>query len=94
MGIHIQVQRSGFRELHLIAASHFLKYRRFSVHNLVMGKRQDIVFIVKILHGKGQAVIRVRPLFRICTEIIERIVHPSHIPLVIKAKSPLRYGLS
>ncbi|KJJ75793.1 hypothetical protein CLFS41_06250 [Clostridium sp. FS41] len=66
---------------------HFANHGTFSVHHLVMGEYQDKVLAVRIQHGKCQLPIIVLPEKRIAVHIVGKIVHPAHVPFIIKSKS-------
>ena len=86
MGVHIHIKCPGLREFHIIVSEHFLEDRCLAVDYFVVGKRQQVVRIIVIRHGEGELVIAASPEQRIDAEIVERVVHPSHIPLIIEAQ--------
>ena len=88
MDHHIQVHGSGLREFLFVLSVHFLQDRRFAMHHLVVGIRQQVSFIPEIHHGESQFVILLCPVFRIALKIFQRVMHPSQIPLVIKTQPP------
>ena len=87
---HIQIQGSRLRELSVIIPGHLLDDRRLPMDHLVMGERKQISLVVEISHREGQLVILLRAVGRIGPEEIQRVVHPAHIPLVVKAQAALR----
>ena len=66
---------------------HFPHHGAFSVNHLVMGKYQDKVFTVGIEHGKGKPAVIIFPEIGIAAHIVGEVIHPAHIPLVVKAKT-------
>ena len=54
-----------------------------------MGQRQYEPLAVVIQHRKGQLVIVVHTLGRGLSEEVQSIVHPPHVPLVVKPESAL-----
>lgn len=87
MRIHIGKHSTALGELTQIIAPHFLDDCRLSMYNLIIGKWQQVQFIVKIIHGEPKVSVMGRPLKRERPEIIQRIVHPAHIPFIIKPQS-------
>ena len=93
MGIHIQVEGSCLGQLVMVRAKHLLQDGISAVNHLVMGKGQHKPVVVVIPHGEGQLVIHGSALIRGRTEIMQRIIHPAHIPLIVEAKTAFPYGL-
>ena len=93
MGHHIQIQRPSLRELVRVIACHLLHDGCLSVNHFVMRQRKQVFFIIKILHGKGQFMVLIGTVLRRGAEIIQSVVHPPHVPLVVKSESSLRHGL-
>ena len=58
-----------------------------------MGKRQNVLLAVVIQHRERQLVIMVNAFSRRRPEVIQRVVHPAHIPLVVEAESALVHSL-
>ena len=52
-----------------------------------MGEYQDKVFTVGIKHGKRQLAIVIFTEIWITAHVVGEIVHPAHIPLIIKTNS-------
>ena len=52
-----------------------------------MGEYQDKIFAVGIKHRECQLSIVIFAEIRIATHIVGEIIHPAHIPLIIKSKS-------
>ena len=94
VGVHIHIECPRLGELHLIVSEHFLEDGRLSVDDFIVGEREQVVGVVVVGHGKGEFVIAAAAEQRIRAEIIQRIVHPPHVPLVVKAKPAVlrRFG--
>ena len=92
MRIHIHIERSCLRELLLIISVHFLQYCCLPVDNFVMGQREQIPLIIVIDKGECQLMIVPCPVLGSCPEIIQSIIHPSHIPLIVESKAPFFHG--
>ena len=59
------------------------------MHNLIVGEYQHKILTVGIQHGKCQLPIIVLPEKRIAVHIVGKIIHPAHVPLVVKPKASL-----
>ena len=94
MCIHIHIQGTCLRELIIVISVHLLHDRCLAVNHLVMWQRKEKTCIIIIHHGEGELVIILYTIFRTGTEIIKCIVHPSHIPFIIKTKAALRNRIS
>ena len=57
------------------------------MHNLVMREWQHVSLIIKIHHGECQLVILVASAKRQSPEEIQCVIHPTHIPFVVKSQS-------
>ena len=83
---HIQVQRPRLRKFLFVIPVHFLHDGCFAVDHLVVGKREKILFLRKVRHGKRQLVVLCPALLRRFFEIVQRVVHPAQVPLVVEAQ--------
>ena len=59
------------------------------MHYLIMGKREKESCIIVIHHGKRQFMVITASIFRSGTKIVKGVVHPSHIPFIVKAQTAL-----
>ena len=85
---HIVTQKRAVSvELILIAAEHLVYKRVLAVHNLVVRKRQNKVLAVRVHHNERQKSVVVLSEIRIHRHITQRVVHPAHIPFVVKAQA-------
>src|SRR5690348_6940545 len=66
---------------------HFADQRPFSVHHLVVTERQDEILGESVNETESQIIVVVRAVDRLARYVGECIVHPSHVPLVAKAKT-------
>ena len=64
---------------------HFVNQGALAMHYLIMGKRQHKILTKGIHHGESNLVMVPLAVDRIQTAISQDIVHPAHIPLVVKA---------
>ena len=85
--VHVQVQRAPLREFPRVVAVHLLQNRRLAVHVFVVRKRQKEAVAVVVRHRERQLVVVAAAVFGRGAEIIERVVHPPHVPLVVEAEA-------
>ena len=83
---HVGVERAQVRELLPAVARHLREQRALAVHDLVVGERQDEVLGVGVDHREGQLVVVVAAVHGIVREVVERVVHPAHVPLEAEAE--------
>lgn len=53
-----------------------------------MAEGQQVEFVVEVLHTEQQLAVLGRPLPEGGGEVVEGIVHPAHVPLVVKLVIP------
>ena len=68
-----------------VVTRHLVDQRALAMHYLVMGQRQHEILAEGVHHGEGNLVMMPLPVDRIKAEIAEGVIHPAHIPLVVKA---------
>ncbi|COW10255.1 Uncharacterised protein [Mycobacterium tuberculosis] len=73
--------------LDVIVARHPPPQRAFAVHHLVMTERQHVIFAERIQHRERHLVVVVAAVHRISADVVERVVHPAHVPLHRKAQA-------
>src|SRR5438128_12492625 len=74
-----------------IVARHAAEERTLAVHDLVMGERQDEVFEKGVMQAEKDLAVMMLAVKRIFADVFERIVHPSHVPLVPEPETaPIR----
>ena len=69
-----------------IVARHAAEERALAVHNLVMGERQDEVFEKGVMQAEKDLAVMMLAVKRIFADVFERVVHPSHVPLVAESE--------
>src|SRR5262245_32132611 len=57
-----------------------------------MRKRQNKVLIVMVQHRKGEIVLMVLSINWIAREVLQRVVHPAHVPFEREAKTSKVWG--
>ena len=61
------------------------------MHDLVVRQRQDEVLGERVDQREGQLVVVVAAVDRVVLEVLERVVHPAHVPLEAEAE-PAQVG--
>ena len=91
MGKHESIGCAEICKLELALARHLADHRALSMHDLIVRKGQNKVLAVRIDHTERQLTVVMGTEDRIELHIIKEIIHPAHVPLIIKAKSALFY---
>src|SRR5258708_39279210 len=78
---HVSEQRSQIGELLPPIAGHLVEQCALAIYDLVVGKRQNEVFEPGVDKTKSKTVVMESTMNRLLGEVLERIVHPSHVPL-------------
>ncbi|SQC56458.1 Uncharacterised protein [Listeria newyorkensis] len=82
-----RLQRSDPSKLIITIAWHFVHHRLLAMHHFIMGQRQNIILLKHIHKRKRHEVKMILAKQRVHLEKFQNIVHPTHIPLIIKTKS-------
>ncbi len=90
---HVEVEGPRLRELLLVVAPHLLGDGRLAVHHLVVAEGQQVVLVAEVHHGEAQLVVVAAAEVGVRLEVLQRVVHPAHVPLVVKAQAALVHGL-
>ena len=91
VGVHVPVEQAQIGEALPLVAGHPVQKAPFSMYYLIVRKRQHEVFRKRINQAEGELPVVVAAVNRIFFEVVERVVHPSHHPLLPKAQ-PTRVG--
>ena len=75
----------------LRCSRHFLQQRTFTVNHFIVRQAQKKLLTVGINHGECQFSVMLPPIERIVLHIADKVIHPAHIPLIIKAQAVLLY---
>ena len=67
---------------------HTLNKAALAMDNLIVAQWQHKVLIELIHAGEGQKTVITWSIREISLAIVQRVIHPAHVPLKIKAKSP------
>ena len=60
--------------------------RALAVHDLVVRERQDEVLVPGVDHRERELVVVEAAVHRLLREVLERVVHPAHVPLEAEAE--------
>ena len=71
-------------------AGHFGQQRAFAVNHLVVRNRQHKIFAEGVAQAEGQLALVVLAVRRVAGHELQRVVHPAHVPFVIKAQPARR----
>ena len=91
MGKHESIGCPEICKLELALARHLADHRALPVHDLIVRECQNKVLAVRIDHTERQLTVVMGTEDRIELHIIKEIIHPAHVPLIIKAQSVLLY---
>ena len=83
---HVRKQRALIRELAQAIAGHLREHRAFAVHDFVMRERQHKIFAPRVEQAEGQIAMVVAAVDGIEREVLERVMHPAHVPLEAEAE--------
>ena len=89
MGHHIDEEGPEAGELIIIFSRHLAQHGTLAVNHFIVGNRQNEILTVCIGHGERQIMMHPAPENRILGEIRQRVIHPSHIPLIIESQAPV-----
>src|ERR1051325_5032542 len=84
---HVTIKRPQVGKLLLSCAGHLVEQRALHVHHFVMRKRKNKVFTPRVEQTKRQRVVITSTKEWIGLEILQSVVHPTHVPLEIEAKA-------
>jgi len=87
MGPHVGQKQAQVGHLLPLVPGHFADERALAVGDLVMGQRQDEILVEGIKHGEGELVLVVGTVDGVLGEVIQRVVHPAHVPLEGEAQA-------
>ena len=82
---HAQQQRAQVGEALPLVAGHLAQQRALAVDDLVVGERHDEVLGRRVQAAERQPVVVEAAVNRVLGEVLERVVHPAHVPLEAEA---------
>ena len=87
LGKHVTQEDSQVGEFLPIVPRHLAQQRALALDDFVMRKRQDKVLMECVQHPKGQVVVMVFSVDGVLGDVLQRIVHPPHVPFQTKAET-------
>ena len=81
VGEHVAEEGAKACGLVPVIARHALPERAFAVDYFIVAKRQDILLGKRVHQGERDLVVVIRAVNRIEGEVLQRVVHPAHVPL-------------
>ena len=92
MHVHIEIEGAQLGALFGVGAPQIVDDGLFAVHHLVVAQGQQVQLVVEVVHAEQQLTVGVRPLPEGGGKIVQRVVHPAHVPLVVKAQAAVLDG--
>ena len=71
----------------VLVAGHLADQRSLAVNDLIVRKRQHKVFLERVQHAEGELAVMILAVNGILLEVLERVVHPSHVPFHAEAQA-------
>ena len=71
-------------------AGHLAEQRSLEVHDLVVGEREDEALRPRVHEPERHLVMRVPAVDGILVQVVERVVHPAHVPFEVEAEPAAR----
>ncbi len=68
-------------------AGYFAEQRALAVDDFVMGDGQHKIFREGIHRRKGHLIVMPAPVDRFACDVVQRIVHPAHVPFEAEAEA-------
>ena len=70
-----------------VVAGHAAENRAFAVHDLVVRQRQNEIFRKRVVQAERDLAVVMLAIDRILADVVERVVHPPHVPFVAEAEA-------
>ena len=90
--VHIKIQGAQLGAFFRVGAPQLIDDGLFAVHHLVVAQGQQIQFVVEVVHAENDLAVGIWPLTEGRSKIVQRIMHPAHIPLVVEAHAVVAGG--
>ena len=74
------------RELLPAVAGHLAEQRPLAVHDLIVRDREHVVLCVRVHHRERHLVVMELTVHRVVGDVVQRVVHPAHVPLEPEAQ--------
>ena len=90
MAIHKSICGTQICRLFLIGLPrHLAEHGRLSMYDFIVREYQHKILTVGVKHAEGQLPVMLVAEIRITLHVSGKIIHPAHIPLIIKAQAVL-----
>ena len=90
--IHIEIEGAQLGAFFFVGAPELVDDCLFAVDDLVVAQRQQVKLVVEIVHTENDLSVCVGTLAEGGSEVVQRIVHPAHVPLVVEADAVVAGG--
>jgi hypothetical protein len=87
MGHHVGEQQAKIGALLPIVAGHLGEQRTLAVHDLVVRDRQDEFLAPGVHERERDELVVVAPVHGIERDVLQRVVHPAHVPFEVESES-------
>src|SRR5438132_13300872 len=87
MSKHESVIGAQISETLPVVTRHAPEQRALPMHDLVMRERQDEIFEEGVMQAEQDLAVVMLAVDRILADVLERVVHPAHVPLVTEAQT-------
>ena len=91
MKIKVCIQTVQLVKLFFVASPKLVDDSLFAVYHLVVGKGEEEQVVIKIAHREEQLVFVRCTLLKRSGKVIKGVVHPTQVPLVVKAKPAINH---
>ena len=88
MSVHEGIKGTEVGKALPLVAGHFVEQRPLPVHDFIVRKYQDEVFIEGIEKPKRNPILVKAAVDGIVAEVIQHVVHPAHVPLECEPSPP------
>ncbi|MNO91649.1 hypothetical protein D3C76_832010 [compost metagenome] len=75
-------------------AGHLVDQRVLAVHHFIVGNRQNEPLRPGVHQAEAQFVVMMGAVHRVLLNVVQRIVHPAHVPFIGKAQAALLRALA
>src|SRR4026207_1117768 len=87
MCVHEAIEGTEVGESLPLVTGHFVEQRSFPVHNFIMREHKNEIFIEGIEEPKRNLILVKSAVDWIVAEVVQHVVHPTHIPFEREAES-------
>ena len=63
------------------------------MHNFVVAERQHVALGEGVEQSEGELAVMPMAMNRLTLEVLQRVVHPTHVPLVREAKATVMHRM-